>query len=72
MYENNLFPGQLVSSSEARPRGYKTFSMLNSINKKTKIPPNLEASYFKSLRCCIYHEGLDGGGGSVIHYSFKI
>ena len=43
-----------------RPRGYKTFFMLNSTEhkistaKKTKIPTNEEISCFKSLRCCIY------------------
>ena len=49
--------------SQARPRGYKTFFMLNSteheisIAHKTKIhvPTNVEVSCFKSLRCCINH-----------------
>ena len=44
-----------------RPRGYKTFYMLNlteheiSTAHKTKIPRNKNVSSFKSLRCCIYH-----------------
>ena len=49
----------LVSS--CRPRGFKTFFMLNSTQHeistahKTKIPTNEEVSSVKSLRCCIYH-----------------
>ena len=46
---------------EIKPRGYKTFFMLNSTEHKIqllikiKIPTNKEVSCFKSLRCCIYH-----------------
>ena len=44
-----------------RPRGYKTFFMLNSTDRdillliKAKLLTNKEVSWFKSLGCCIYH-----------------
>ena len=44
-----------------RPRGYKTFCMLNSTEQKipllikTKMPTNEEVFCSKSLRCCIDH-----------------
>ena len=47
---------------QSRPRGYKTFFMLNSTeneistaHKNLKILTNVEDSCYKSLRCCIYH-----------------
>ena len=51
----------LVLLSLIWPRGYKTFSMLNSTEHelstahKNKIPKSELVSCFKSLRCGIYH-----------------
>ena len=50
----------IKSTAKPRPRGYKTFFMLDSIEHeismliKTKIPTNEEVSCFKFLKC-IYH-----------------
>ena len=54
--DNKVSKGAMI-----RPRGYKTFFMLNSAEHeistahKTKIPTNEEIYCIKSLRCCIYH-----------------
>ena len=54
-------PDELASTDDIRPRGYKTFFILNSTEHKistahkTKIPTNKEVSCFKSLRCCIFN-----------------
>ena len=54
------FEVRVVIESEARPRGYKTFFMLNSTEHEisTAYQQNLfnkEVSCFKSHRCCIYN-----------------
>ena len=44
----------------ARPRGYKAFSMLKSIEHETQLPikskmvKNKDCSCFRTLRCCMY------------------
>ena len=54
VWRNSSFLGK---APEARLRGYKTFSMLNSAEHEistahnTKIPRKKEVSCFKSLRC---------------------
>ena len=60
MSHMNTWKQENNPSKATRPRGYKTFFMLNSTEQKlqllikTKIPTNKEVSCFKSLRC-IYH-----------------
>ena len=60
----------IYSYNKVRPRGYKTFFMLNSTeheistSHKAKIQTNKEDSCFKSPRCCINH--ANNGKMSII------
>ena len=36
---------------------------------KTKIPTNKEVSYFKSLRCCIYHANKCSNANNCWHFN---
>ena len=62
---------------EARPRGYETFFMLNSTEHdistayKSKIPKSEEVSYFKTLRCGIYHANKCKNANNCWHFNIN-
>ena len=65
----------LNTRENIRPRGYKTFFMLNSTKHnfstahKKMIPTNKEVSCFKPLRCCIYHANKCLNANNCWHFN---
>ena len=63
------------SLENCRPRGYKTFFMLNSTEHgistayKTKMLKNNDLSRFQALRCCIYHDNKCYNANNRWHFN---